>query len=60
MPETLLHEIETPVVDRAQMPQTLDPLDWEDFRRQAHEMLDDILDYTRNIRERPSLWGHRL
>jgi glutamate/tyrosine decarboxylase-like PLP-dependent enzyme len=53
MPETLLHEIETPVVDRAQMPQTLDPLDWEDFRRQAHEMLDDILDYTRNIRERP-------
>ncbi len=32
---------------------TLDPADWEGFRAQAHRMLDDILDYTRNIRERP-------
>ena len=33
--------------------QTLDPSDWESFRTQAHEMLDDILDYTQNIRQRP-------
>jgi aromatic-L-amino-acid decarboxylase len=32
---------------------TLDPSDWESFRTQAHGMLDDILDYTRNIRQRP-------
>ncbi len=33
--------------------QTLDPPDWESFRKQAHRMLDDILDYTCNIRQRP-------
>ncbi|MGH9445195.1 MAG: pyridoxal phosphate-dependent decarboxylase family protein, partial [Terriglobia bacterium] len=33
--------------------QTLDPSDWESFRAQAHRMLDDIIDYTKNIRERP-------
>lgn len=33
--------------------QTLDPSDWESFRTQAHRMLDDILDYVRNIRQRP-------
>ena len=33
--------------------QTLDPADWESFRAQAHRMLDDILDYTKNIRQRP-------
>jgi glutamate/tyrosine decarboxylase-like PLP-dependent enzyme len=32
---------------------TLDPSDWYDFRAQAHRMLDDILDYTEHIRERP-------
>jgi aromatic-L-amino-acid/L-tryptophan decarboxylase len=32
---------------------TLDPSDWPDFRAQAHRMLDDILDYVENIRERP-------
>jgi aromatic-L-amino-acid/L-tryptophan decarboxylase len=32
---------------------TLDPWDWEAFRTQAHRMLDDILDYTKNIRQRP-------
>ncbi len=32
---------------------TLDPSDWENFRVQAHQMLDDILDYTKNIRQRP-------
>lgn len=32
---------------------TLDPNDWPAFRTQAHGMLDDILDYLENIRERP-------
>jgi aromatic-L-amino-acid/L-tryptophan decarboxylase len=32
---------------------TLDPSDWESFRAQAHRMMDDILDYVKNIRERP-------
>jgi len=33
--------------------ETLDPMDWESFRKQAHRMLDDMLDYIENIRERP-------
>jgi glutamate/tyrosine decarboxylase-like PLP-dependent enzyme len=33
--------------------ETLDPSDWRDFREQAHRMLDDILDYTQQLRERP-------
>ena len=32
---------------------TLDPADWPAFRAQAHRMLDDMLDYVRDIRERP-------
>lgn len=32
---------------------TLDPLDWRSFRAQAHRMMDDILDYIKDIRERP-------
>ena len=32
---------------------TLDPKDWKSSRMQAHRMLDDMLDYTENIRERP-------
>jgi glutamate/tyrosine decarboxylase-like PLP-dependent enzyme len=32
---------------------TLDPVDWPAFRAQAHRMLDDMLDYVRDIRERP-------
>ncbi len=32
---------------------TLDPSDWPAFREQAHRMLDDILDYVENIRQRP-------
>ncbi|MGA2133095.1 MAG: pyridoxal-dependent decarboxylase [Bryobacteraceae bacterium] len=34
-------------------PGTLDPADWAGFRLQARRMLDDILDYVENIRERP-------
>jgi len=32
---------------------TLDPDDWAAFRAQAHRMLDDMLDYVRDIRARP-------
>jgi glutamate/tyrosine decarboxylase-like PLP-dependent enzyme len=32
---------------------SLDPAHWPDLRRQAHIMLDDMLDYVENIRERP-------
>ena len=33
--------------------ETLDPSDWKNLRTQAHHMLDDMLDYTEHIRERP-------
>ena len=33
--------------------QTLDPQNWDDIRAQGHRMLDDMLDYISNIRERP-------
>lgn len=32
---------------------TLDPSDWASLRADGHRMLDDILDYVENIRERP-------
>src|SRR5438034_1361107 len=32
---------------------SLDPIDWQDFRKHGHQMLDDILDYVEHIRERP-------
>jgi aromatic-L-amino-acid/L-tryptophan decarboxylase len=32
---------------------TLDPENWTELRTQAHRMLDDMLDYTRDIRTRP-------
>ncbi len=31
----------------------LDPADWESFRAQAHEALDEAIDYLRGVRERP-------
>jgi len=33
---------------------TLDPQDWEEFRALAHTMIDDTLDYLRDLRERPA------
>jgi aromatic-L-amino-acid decarboxylase len=33
--------------------ETLDPQDWDEVRVQAHRMLDDMLDYVANVRERP-------
>jgi aromatic-L-amino-acid decarboxylase len=32
---------------------TLDPVDWDATRAQAHKMLDDMIDYLANLRERP-------
>src|SRR5579871_1473018 len=34
---------------------SLDPSDWAVFREQAHRMLDDMLDYTKDIRQR-AVW----
>jgi glutamate/tyrosine decarboxylase-like PLP-dependent enzyme len=34
---------------------TLDPADWSEFRAQAHRMLDDMLGYIEEIRER-AVW----
>ncbi len=33
--------------------ETLDPSDWSGFRAQAHRMLDEMLGYIEDIRERP-------
>ncbi|HYO89880.1 MAG TPA: pyridoxal-dependent decarboxylase, partial [Candidatus Limnocylindrales bacterium] len=33
--------------------ETLDPADWEAMRALAHQMVDDMLDFTRDVRERP-------
>ncbi|HEY0296858.1 MAG TPA: pyridoxal-dependent decarboxylase [Bordetella sp.] len=32
---------------------SLDPADWADWRRQGHQMLDDMFDYLAGLRERP-------
>lgn len=32
---------------------SLDPDDWVAFRQQSHRMMDDMLDYIENLRERP-------
>lgn len=32
----------------------LDPTDWERFRAESHRMLDAMLDYVRDVRERPA------
>jgi aromatic-L-amino-acid/L-tryptophan decarboxylase len=37
--------------------QTLDPDDWESVRKTAHQMMDDVIDYLKDIREQP-VWKH--
>ena len=37
--------------------ETLDPEDWESMRALGHRMLDDMLNYTKTVRERP-VWQH--
>jgi len=36
--------------------ETLDPNNWDDIRAQGHRMLDDMIDYIANIRNRP-VWS---
>ncbi|MEQ8764933.1 MAG: pyridoxal-dependent decarboxylase [Planctomycetota bacterium] len=33
---------------------TLDPRDWDDFRRLAHRMVDDTIDHLASLRDRPA------
>ncbi|MBB5045286.1 aromatic-L-amino-acid decarboxylase [Rhodopseudomonas rhenobacensis] len=33
--------------------ETLDPQDWDELRAQGHRMLDDMIDYIAEVRERP-------
>src|SRR5690349_17268109 len=33
---------------------TLDPRDWEAFRALGHRMLDDMIDFLRDVRARPT------
>jgi aromatic-L-amino-acid decarboxylase len=47
-----LHATSLPV-DEAPEHTSLDPQDWTQLRAQAHRMLDDMLDYVADIRERP-------
>ncbi|HKJ73655.1 MAG TPA: aspartate aminotransferase family protein [Alphaproteobacteria bacterium] len=39
--------------DRPVKDSTLDPADWDDLRTLGHRMLDDMLDYVQQIRDRP-------
>jgi aromatic-L-amino-acid/L-tryptophan decarboxylase len=34
--------------------ETLDPADWESFRREAHRVLDVMIDWQRDVRQRPA------
>lgn len=40
--------------DERRAPTTLDPADWEAFRAQGHRMLDDMIDFLRDVRARPA------
>jgi glutamate/tyrosine decarboxylase-like PLP-dependent enzyme len=44
---------ENAVATAAKANKSLDPTDWAAFRAQAHRMLDDMLGYVENIRQRP-------
>jgi aromatic-L-amino-acid decarboxylase len=37
--------------------QTLDPDDWESVRKTAHQMMDDVIDYLKDVRDQP-VWKH--
>ena len=55
-PAQRLHAIDLHTVDQAAAPElspNLDPANWSATRAQAHAMLDDMLDYIRDIRARP-------
>jgi aromatic-L-amino-acid/L-tryptophan decarboxylase len=39
--------------DPTDEPPALEPEDWEEFRRAAHAILDDAIEYVRSVRDRP-------
>ena len=39
--------------ERAPIDETLDPADWDEYRRLGHRMVDDMLEYLRTVRDRP-------
>ncbi len=39
--------------DQYQDPDSLDPQQWDELRKQGHKMLDDMFDYLQQIRSRP-------
>ncbi len=41
---------------KSESSETLDPQNWDEIRAQGHRMLDDMLDYIADIRERP-VWS---
>lgn len=42
-----------PATERLDSLPTLDPEDWDAFRRDAHAMLDDAIDFVRDLRDEP-------
>ncbi len=38
---------------KSESSESLDPQNWDEIRAQGHRMLDDMIDYAANIRERP-------
>jgi hypothetical protein len=44
---------EPPAREALDMPVNLDPENWDEFRAESHRALDMMLDYLREIRERP-------
>lgn len=52
MPEVDCESPDAPTT-RLAAPGTLDPVDWQSLSRQAHRMLDDMLDSLEHVRERP-------
>jgi aromatic-L-amino-acid/L-tryptophan decarboxylase len=38
---------------KSESSESLDPQNWDEIRAQGHRMLDDMIDYVANIRERP-------
>ncbi len=42
------------IIDRAQPERTLDPADWDAFRKLGHTMLDDMLNHLSSIRNKPA------
>jgi aromatic-L-amino-acid decarboxylase len=41
----------------ASVEETLDPAEWTSLRELGHRMIDDMLDYTKTLREQPA-WQH--